>query len=385
MSDSDSAVLTVRSRVAARLTPDVVDGIRWFAVFVWICALGWQIRTSGIPFDREAVILWLMGGAFAFTIGRRAAWTVLVDWLPFALVLLAYDFARGASDTLGMPTWWTPQLNVDKAIFGGTEPTVWLQEHLKYARAQWWDVLVCATYISFFLMPYVVAAVLWVRSRTEFGRWTTRFVGLSLLGFLLFALIPTAPPWAAARCSGAEVSSHPSAPACLLGPTSAEVRSGGLLGHMTQHRPGALPVIERLSGRGWSQLHLTAAQSLLTKGQATSNLVAAVPSLHAAGVMLLLIFLWKRVRVGWRLLLVAYNLAMAFSLVYAAEHYVSDILAGWLCAVAVSVAAGYIERQRAQGRWQVWPRVSRWRVDTLVAPIPADTRTSEPADAVMES
>lgn len=372
MSTGESSSLTVRNRVAAKLTPEVVDGIRWFAVFVWICALGWQIRTNGVPFDREAVILWLMSGAFAYTIGQRAVWAVFVDWLPFALVLLAYDFARGASDTLGMPTWWTPQLNIDKALFGGVEPTLWLQEHLKYARAQWWDVVVCATYISFFLMPYIVAAVLWVRSRTEFRRWTLRFVGLSLLGFVLFALIPTAPPWAAARCSGAEVSSHPSAPTCMLRPTAGDVRGGGLLGRMTEHQTGALPYIERLSGRGWSELHLTAAQALLTKGQATSNLVAAVPSLHAGGVMLLLIFLWRRVRVGWRAVLVVYNLAMAFSLVYAAEHYVSDILAGWLCAAVVSLAAAYVERQRAQGRWHLRRPIRPGRLDTLGSPIPAD-------------
>lgn len=382
---TDGRRLSLRSRIAEELTPELLDGIRWFAVFVWVCALGLQVRTNGVPFDREAVILWLMIGAFSFTIGRRAVWAVVVDWVPFALVLLAYDFARGASDTLGMPTWWSPPLSVDKALFGGTEPTVWLQEHLKYARAQWWDVLVCATYISFFLMPYVVAAILWIRSRTEFRRWTTRFVGLSLLGFALFALIPTAPPWAAARCSASQVANHPSAPTCMLRPTGADVSGGGLLGSMTQHRAGALPYIERLSGRGWSELHLTAAQSLLTKGQATSNLVAAVPSLHAAGVMLLLIFLWKRVRVGWRVLLVAYNILMAFSLVYAAEHYVSDVLAGWLCAIAVSFVASYVERRRAQGGLRLGRRGARRRVDTLGSPIPADARTTEPADAVMES
>ncbi|HEV7191780.1 MAG TPA: phosphatase PAP2 family protein [Jatrophihabitantaceae bacterium] len=374
----------MRTRLAQRLTPEVVEAIRWSAVFVWVCALGVQIRLSGIPFDRESVILWLMGGAFALTIGRRAAWTVLVDWLPFALVLLAYDFARGASDTLGMPTWWTPQLNVDKFLFGGTEPTVWLQEHVKYAHAQWWDVVVTATYISFFLLPYVVAAVLWVRSRTDFHRWTGRFVSLSLFGFVLFALLPTAPPWAAARCTGPDVAAHPSSPACM-GVSPASVPSGGLLGRMTHHQQGALPYIERLSGRGWSELHLTAAQALLAKGQATSNLVAAVPSLHAGGAMLLAIFLWRRIRKGWKLALVAYNLAMAFSLVYAAEHYVSDILAGWLCAALVSLVFDYVERQRARGRWQVWRRGGSPGVDTLDAPTPAAARTTEPADAMMES
>ena len=374
---------TWRARVADRLTPDVIEGIRWFAVFVWICALGAQIRLNGVPFDRESVILWLMSGGFALTIGRRAAWTVLVDWLPFALALLAYDFARGASDTLGMPTWWTPQLNVDRFLGGGTTPTVWLQEHLKYAHAQWWDVVVTATYISFFLMPYVVAGVLWVRSRREFHRWTARFVGLSLLGFALFALMPTAPPWAAARCTGSQVSGHPSNPACMYS-SAKEIHGGGLLGAMTTHQPGAQPIIERISGRGWSALHLTAAQALLKKGQDTSNLVAAVPSLHAAGTMLLLLFFWRRARREWRAVMIAYCLVMAFSLVYAAEHYVADILAGWLCAALVSWVASRLEPRFVPGWWR-WRRGARTRADTLMSPLPAHASDVGPADAVLES
>ena len=41
-------------------------------------------------------------------------------------------------------------------------------------------------------------------------------------------------------------------------------------------------------------------------------------------------FLWPLVRRRWRPLLVAYPLVMAFTLVYSAEHYVFDILLGWL-------------------------------------------------------
>ena len=221
-----------------------------------------------MPFDREALLLWIVLGLIAASIGRRALWTVIVDWLPLALVLIAYDYLRGLSDTLGMPTWWTPQLDVDKFLFGGTVPTIWLQEHFKYATAGWWDVTVSLTYVSFFVLPYLTAAVFWLRSRAEFRRWAGRFVSLSFLGFGLFALIPAAPPWAAAKCSAAEVADHPSNPICMrFNPVF--VRHGGLLGPMTHPRPGARPYLERISGRGWPKLHLGIAQSLLDKGQGT--------------------------------------------------------------------------------------------------------------------
>lgn len=356
-----------RAGSQARVTltdPVFLAWTRWTAVVVWLIAFAHECYAFGVPFDREGLILWIGAGLAAVTFGRRAVWTVLVDWLPFAAVLVVYDYARGISDTLGMPTWWTPQLDVDKALFGGIEPTVWLQEHFKYSTTRWWDVAVSLTYVSFFFLPYVTAGVLWLRSRTEFRRWAARFVALSFLGFALFALIPAAPPWAAARCSGAQVADHPSDPVCLAF-RPAFVPDGGLLGKVTDPRPGAHAYVERISGRGWSHLHLGIAQSVLDKGQAAVDLVAAVPSLHAGGTLLFVLFVWRRVRLHWRVVLAAYALFMAIALVYAAEHYVSDILAGWLCAVLVSVAFDRFERRRA----------ARTAADTLDGPDLAPTES----------
>ena len=141
-----------------------------------------------------------------------------------------------SSDTLGMPTWWHPQIDVDKFLFVGHEPTVWLQEHLKYAHLHWYDVLVALCYFSFFFLPYVTAAVLWLRGRADFYRWSLRFVALSFLGFAFFALIPAAPPWAAARCTRGRGRRPPVQPA-VHGLDPAIRPSGGLLGRV--HRPPA--------------------------------------------------------------------------------------------------------------------------------------------------
>jgi membrane-associated phospholipid phosphatase len=327
------------------VTPGLLTWFRWASIAGWLVAFEIQVRYYGVPFDREGVLLWIVLGLAAASIGRRALWTVIVDWLPFALVLIAYDYLRGVSDKLGMPTWWTPQLDVDKFLFGGIEPTVWLQERLKYSTARWWDVAVSLTYVSFFVLPYVTAAILWLRSRVEFRRWAVRFVTLSFIGFALFAVIPAAPPWAAAKCSAAEVADHPSNPSCMAA-NPALVPQGGLLGPVLHPRPGAKPYLERISGRGWSKLHLGVAKSLLDKGQGTVDLVAAVPSLHAGGTLLFAIFLWRRVRVWWKAALVGYVGFMAFALVYAGEHYLSDVLAGWLAAAAVSAAFALFERRR---------------------------------------
>lgn len=347
------------------VTPGLLTWTRWVSLVGWASAFLIQVRYQGVPFDREQLLLWIVIGLAAASIGRRALWTVVVDWLPFALVLLAYDYLRGLSDTLGMPTWWTPQLDVDKFLFGGTEPTIWLQEHFKYGHARWWDVVVTLTYVSFFVLPYLTAGVYWLRSRAEFRRWAARFVALSFLGFGLFALIPAAPPWAAARCSGAQVADHPANPPCM-GLDQKYVPDGGLLGPLSHPRPGAAPYFERLSGYGWNKLHLGIAQTLLDKGQGTVDLVAAVPSLHAGGTLLFAIFIWRRVRVWWRAVLVAYVVLMAVSLAYAGEHYLSDVLAGWLAAAVVCGVFSLAERRKKRAH----------EVDTLGRPTHAATPTA---------
>jgi membrane-associated phospholipid phosphatase len=62
--------------------------------------------------------------------------------------------------------------------------------------------------------------------------------------------------------------------------------------------------------------------------------------------MLLLLFFWNRTP-KLRPLLVAYPLFMTFSLVYTGEHYVFDVLAGWLCAAVVHAVYTRLESRRA--------------------------------------
>jgi hypothetical protein len=344
----------------------VLRGLRWGALLSFLVVLVYMWHKDGVPFDREGLLLWIAIGLACASIGRHPVWLlwVAIDFLPFALVLVTYDYLRGLSDTLGMPTWWHPQIDVDNFLFAGHQPTVWLQEHLKHTDVRWYDVAICICYYSFFFLPYVMAGVMWLRSRTDFYRWTLRFVSLSFFAFLLFMLIPSAPPWAADHCTAAEVASHPNNVACMYGTGVAP--PGGLLGAFTTHQPGANPWVERIAGRGFFELHLGVAHTLWTKGFNVADAVAAVPSLHLGGTVLFCMFMWNRASKWWRPLLIAYPIVMQFSLTYAGEHYVADGIAGALCAWLIHWLANRIERRRtARGA----------AADTLKAP-PASTLES---------
>lgn len=286
--------------------------LRPYALGLYFAALVTWSAHYGIPVQRELVILWTCGALACASIGRppREIVELLRDWLPLVAVLCAYDFSRGAADSLGIGVHYHPMADFDRALFG-ENPTVWLQAHLYDPRAvHWWDVLFTLVYTSYFIVPFVLAGVLWARDRLGFKRFSRRLVSLALAGLATYVAFPAAPPWLASE--------------------------RGLIGE-----------VHRTVSDGWEVLG-TGTASLFSEGQAGVNLVAAVPSLHAAFTLLVALFLWGRVRRPWlRPLLLLYPLAMAVTLVATGEHYFFDVLLGWVYAGTAMVAWAWWERRRA--------------------------------------
>jgi hypothetical protein len=164
------------------------------------------------------------------------------------------------------------------------------------------------------------------------------------------------------------VAGGPADPPCINAKVGT-LTTGGLLGPMSTHQGGAAPYVERIATRGWNKLGIPQAKALIDEGQAGSNQVAAVPSLHAAISFLLTVFFWPRVRRRWRPLLALYAVAMAFALVYSAEHYVFDILLGWL--VTAVVTLGFARWQRRRRAGENGGDNPLGATDTLNEPLPA--------------
>jgi hypothetical protein len=303
----------VRSERAAGFRFASWAAARPYALGLFFLALvAWSAR-YGVPVQRELVILWTCGALACASIGRppREILQLVVDWLPIVAVLWAYDLTRGAADSLGIGVHYLPMIDFERFAFGEV-PTVWLQERL-YAPhvVRWWDVCFTLVYTSYFIVPFVLAGWLWARERLAFLRFTRRLVTLALAGLATYVAFPAAPPWMAGEI--------------------------GLIGE-----------VHRTTGRGWEVLGVGTA-SLFSKGQAASNLVAAVPSLHSAFTMLVALFLWGRVRPWLRPLLLLYPLAMGLTLVATGEHYFFDVLLGWAYAGA-AMAAWALWEQRREAR-----------------------------------
>jgi membrane-associated phospholipid phosphatase len=107
-------------------------------------------------------------------------------------------------------------------------------------------------------------------------------------------------------------------------------------------RDGFIGEVHRITSRGWAGTGLDRANIVL---QGMGNQVAAMPSLHAGIAFLVAIYGVQRLRHPLRWLLLAYPAAMSLALVYFAEHYVVDVLAGGLLALVVTLGVGRWERR----------------------------------------
>ena len=292
--------------------------IRRAAGLVYLGVLTWIVVEFGIPTGRQAIAILIISGLLITRIGRgwRALGLVVLDWLPFTAVLIAYDRTRGLADAVGLPLHEADIVDVEKWVCGGVVPTVWLQQHLYLpGHVYWYDVAITLVYTTHFLATPVLAAVLWLRDRTQWLRYISRVVVLAVAGLITYVFFPEAPPWLAAR--------------------------DGVI-----HEP-----VGRLSARGWEWLHLGDVGHALASAQTDgANPVAAMPSLHVAFACLVAMFIASRMRTRWRWLLVLYPIGMGYTLVYSGEHYVLDLVAGVGYALGAHYAVAAWERRRARTR-----------------------------------
>ena len=274
------------------------------------------IRRKGLFIHTDTVVMWVVAGLFALTLTDLSRWglRLLWDWLPLAALLIFYDQSAPLVRWLGTPLHTTLQVNFDELLFGKPLLTVELQHLLGQTRAdQWFEYPMWGIYMTHFFMALVVAGLLWRFSYLRFRQFRKQIIILSTFGFATYVLYPAAPPWYVAD------------------------------------RLHQLPEIYRTVFITWGKLGLHTAGSIsdgAIDGNDLGNQVAAVPSMHAAISLFVACFFWRGARAWVRVLLVAYVLGMAFTLVYSGEHYLFDIVIGWLYTVVLLCGTGALARYR---------------------------------------
>lgn len=226
----------------------------------------------------------------AFALGRLSSF--IRDWMPAVLLLFSYEYLHGYADKMLGNVHSTDIIRLEEKLFGSPVITVKLQ-HLLYTPGapHWYDYASALIYYAHSFVVFFVAFGLWFYSREKFRVWVRLFVYLSFAGFITYVLFPAMPPWMASQ-------NHLIPP---LHKIIDEVMPDGTVG-----------VVSSM----------------------TSNLVAAMPSLHAAFPTLGFLFMFRYFR-KWASLYGLYCLSVYFVILYLGEHYIVDALAGIFYAGAV--------------------------------------------------
>lgn len=291
-------------------------------IVTYLAAITTWTALVGLPKQTFLVVGWMWVAVIAWDVSRpwREHLAFLRDWWPVLALLTVYLYSRGLSDDLGfVGVHVTEPIAVDRWLFAGTVPTEWLQAQLcgvpceRSQPPRWYDVVLTTVYYSHFFVALVVGGVLWARDRASWIGYMRRYISLTALALAIYIVYPMAPPWMAAR--------------------DGYISAG----------------VHRITGRGWHDLgHSGGSGSSGGAHQqfsAVGNQVAAMPSLHAALALFVVTYAIVRWRSPWRWGLLVYPLAMSFALVYYAEHYVVDLLAGFVAVAVVMLGWAAWERR----------------------------------------
>jgi len=276
--------------------------VLFFVYGLLVAAL--SIRAGNLPAWTHVALLMMAVALFTGRGGR-----FFRDWIPVFLGVFAYAAASQFAQKLDFTVHYSPQIEADRLLGLGTLPTVWLQEHLYGGATGPLEVFSLLMYVSHFFVPLALGFWLWWSRRSEaFCVLMFGILVVSLLGEITFVLAPTAPPWLASE-------------------------------------QALIPHVHEIVKQSLYDLDLTTVAAL--KGSAASyNVVAAVPSLHAAWPVIGLLVVWKYGLPRWAFIAQAIQLvAVFFAIVYTGEHYAIDAVIG----AAYALGAWWLVRRALQG------------------------------------
>jgi inositol phosphorylceramide synthase catalytic subunit len=187
--------------------------------------------------------------------------------------------------------------HLEKRLFsvGGLTPNEFWYAH----KTTTLDILAGIFYLCWIPLPLAFAGYLFYTNKDHFFQFALSFLLVNLVGFVVYYACPAAPPW--------------------------YVQLHGFA--FNPHTPGNTAGL----GRWDDYFHVHVFAGLYAK---SSNVFAAMPSLHAA-YPLTVLYYGIKFRFRWiNILFAIIMVGIWFAAVYSSHHYVLDVLAGITCGIA---------------------------------------------------
>lgn len=226
--------------------------------------------------------------------------------LPFFLFGLLYDSMRFVTPPMHalIPPHVDGPYLLERELFGirSADGSVLIPTQILARVDAPWLLFACAFAYFFYLYEVLLfALVLFFMNPVVLRRFGWAFFVLCLFGVVTYYLYPAAPPWYVEKYG--------------LGPVQVHAPSD----------PARLAAVDAILG-------LNVFGAIYAR---SSNVFAAIPSLHAAFPLLV----WLSVRQlnvrHWHWLFCAFWLLVSFAAVFLGHHYVVDVVLGWVYAGAV--------------------------------------------------
>jgi hypothetical protein len=292
----------------------------------------------------------VLGAVLAlFSFGAKTK-RLLVGVLPLGLVGVVYDSMRVvqragiSAATVHLCDLRAYELSLFGVTMNGERVTLhdWFRAH----PSPFLDVLCAIPYGSFILVCAAFAVWLYVRDYARMVRFAWSFFALNIAGFVTYHLYPAAPPW--------YFHTH----GCFVDMQA--VASEGPNLTRVDARLG-IPYFAGMYGRA-------------------SDVFGAMPSLHVAYPLLVVLEGWPLMRAPWRVAAVGFFVLMCFAAVYLDHHWVLDGLVGIAYCLGVFATARAVEwlrpsMQPARARGEAGPLLENGE-DAMVTPSKTSTMDS---------
>jgi hypothetical protein len=264
-----------------------------------------QLRWDHIAVCSVAVLL-----AYGNSTTKRLFFGVV----PLGIVGLLYDAMRFVKDVgLSEETVHVCDLRaIEQRFFGITVGGVrqTLHDYAQVHASPWMDAFFAVPYGIFLYAVFGFAVYLFIKDYTAALRFTWGFLALNVLGFATYHIYPAAPPWYFHKYG------------CVVD-LAAKASPGANLLRVDQMM--GIAYFTGFYGR-------------------SSDVFGAVPSLHIAYPLLMIIEGWSRRHIGLRGALVAFYVWMCFAAVYLDHHWVVDIVLGSVYTLVVAAAMRKVPR-----------------------------------------
>ena len=271
--------------------------LKHVAIILFIVACYLLISAWLIGFKSDQVILAVIFSIAYFSTAVTRKFIIgfsifIVYWIVFDYMKAFPNYLYNSVNILQLHT-------AELAVFGFHHHGVLVtpNEYLLNHSSHLLDVMTGLFYLCWIPVPLAFAGWLFFKDKKIFLQFSLTFVLVNFIGFIIYYVYPAAPPWYLQKYGSVFIA----------------------------HTPGNSAGLQRFD----DYFNAGIFKSIYAK---SSNVFAAMPSLHSSYPVVVLYYGLKE-KLGWTNILFAIVMVgIWFSAVYTSHHYVLDVMAGIVCA-----------------------------------------------------